>query len=96
MCENDISQVRKNEKKSYPTFPPAKKENCIMHIDEHDIVFCFSRCLISEVFQRSCEGMLNFQIFQRSVKGGCFDYERIFQRSLGLRKGITYWKESGL
>jgi hypothetical protein len=39
MCENDISQVRKNAKILLP--PPPKKENCIMHIDEHDIVFCF-------------------------------------------------------
>jgi hypothetical protein len=49
-----------------------------------------------EVFQRSCEGMLNFQIFQRSCQRRMLDYEGFFQRSLGVRKGITYWKESGL
>jgi len=56
------------QKFSLPPPPPPppphtqEKENCIMHIDG----YYFSRCLISEVFQRSYEGMLNFQIFQRS------------------------------
>lgn len=36
MCENDVSLRSENMQKFSP---PPKKENCIMHIDEHDIVF---------------------------------------------------------
>jgi hypothetical protein len=40
--------------------------------------------------------MLNFQIFQRSVKDALITRDFFKEVWDSLRKGITYWKESGL
>jgi hypothetical protein len=42
------------------------------------------------------KGCLISRFSKEVMNGRMLDYERFFQRSLGLGKGITYWKESGL